>query len=101
MEQVRLGASGLKVSRICLGCMSFGGAGGPTHPWAMDEEAARPFFRRAIEAGITFFDTANAYNHGASEEVTGRALKEYARREEVVIATKVGLAMGEHPPEVS
>ena len=97
MEQVRLGASGLKVSRICLGCMSFGGAGGPTHPWAMDEDAARPFFRRAIEAGITFFDTANAYNHGASEEVTGRALKEYARREEVVIATKVGLAMGEGP----
>jgi 1-deoxyxylulose-5-phosphate synthase len=79
--------------------MSFGGPGGPTHPWAMDEEAARPFFRRAVEAGITFFDTANAYNHGASEEVTGRALKEFARRDEVVIATKVGLSMGEAPTQ--
>ncbi|MGY6708841.1 MAG: aldo/keto reductase [Rhizobiaceae bacterium] len=97
MEYRRIGQSGLKVSKICLGCMSFGGAGGPTHPWAMDEEAARPFFRRAVEAGITFFDTANAYNHGASEEVTGRALKEFARRDEVVIASKVGLSMGEGP----
>jgi len=97
MEYRRIGQSGLKVSKICLGCMSFGGAGGPTHPWAMDEKAARPFFRRAVEAGITFFDTANAYNHGASEEVTGRALKEFARRDEVVIASKVGLSMGEGP----
>jgi 1-deoxyxylulose-5-phosphate synthase len=95
MEYRRIGQSGLKVSQLCLGCMSFGGAGGPTHPWAMDEEAARPFFRRAVEAGITFFDTANAYNHGASEEVTGRALKEFARRDEVVIASKVGLSMGD------
>ena len=97
MEVRRLGESGLKVSKLCLGCMSFGGAGGPTHPWAMDEEAAQPFFRRAIEAGVNFFDTANAYNHGASEEVTGRALKEYASRDEVVIATKVGLQMGSGP----
>lgn len=97
MEYRRIGQSGLKVSQLCLGCMSFGGAGGPTHPWAMDEAAARPFFRRAVEAGINFFDTANAYNHGASEEVTGRALKEFARRDEVVIASKVGLSMGEGP----
>jgi 1-deoxyxylulose-5-phosphate synthase len=97
MDQVRLGTSGLKVSRVCLGCMGFGGTGGPTHPWAIEEEASRVFFKRAVEAGINFFDTANVYNHGASEEATGRALKEYARREEVVIATKVGMAMGEGP----
>lgn len=95
MRQVRLGQSGLKVSRLCLGCMSFGPPGGPTHPWVIDEAAAQPFFRRAVEAGITFFDTANHYNFGASEEITGRALKQYARRDEIVVATKVGLKMGE------
>lgn len=97
MEYVRLGNTGMTVSRLCLGCMSFGTPGGPTHPWVLDEEAAQPFFRKAVEAGITFFDTANHYNYGASEEITGRALMKYARREEVVVATKVGLKMGEHP----
>lgn len=97
MDYVRLGTTGIKVSRLCLGCMSYGTPGGPTHPWAIDEEAAQPFFRKAIEAGINFFDTANMYNHGASEEITGRALKTYAKRDEIVIATKVGLAMDTTP----
>lgn len=97
MQYSPFGKTGLTVSRLCLGCMGFGGKGGPTHPWAIDEEAARPFFRKAVEAGINFFDTANHYNYGASEEVTGRALKEYARRDEIVVATKVGLRMGDHP----
>lgn len=97
MRYVRFGNTGLKVSPLCLGCMSFGVPGGPTHPWAIDEEASRPFFRLAVEKGINFFDTANMYNHGASEEITGRALKEYARRDEIVVATKVGLPMGDHP----
>jgi 1-deoxyxylulose-5-phosphate synthase len=87
MEYAQLGRSGLSVSRICLGCMSYGS---PTwRPWVLDEAAARPFFRRAIEAGINFFDTADMYSVGASEEVTGRALRELARREEIVLATKV------------
>jgi aryl-alcohol dehydrogenase-like predicted oxidoreductase len=87
MEYAQLGRSGLSVSRICLGCMSYGS---PTwRPWVLDEAAARPFFRRAIEAGINFFDTADMYSAGASEEVTGRALRELARREEIVLATKV------------
>ena len=77
--------------------MGFGGRGGPTHPWALDEEASLPFFRRAVEAGINFFDTADHYNHGASERITGRALKLYARRDEIVVATKVGLPMGDGP----
>jgi 1-deoxyxylulose-5-phosphate synthase len=97
MDYVRLGKTGLQVSRLCLGCMSYGTPGGPTHPWVIDEEAAQPFFRKAVEAGINFFDTANLYNHGDSEEITGRALKKYARREEVVLATKVGLKMGDGP----
>jgi aryl-alcohol dehydrogenase-like predicted oxidoreductase len=95
MEYRRLGATGLSVSRICLGCMSYGdpGAAVPGSPlrweWALREDDARPFFRRALELGINFFDTANVYSVGASEEITGRALRELARREEVVIATKV------------
>lgn len=97
MQYVRLGTTGIKVSRLCLGCMSYGTPGGPTHPWALDEEASQPFFRLAVEKGINFFDTANIYNHGASEEITGRALKEYARRDEIVVATKVGLSMGDRP----
>jgi 1-deoxyxylulose-5-phosphate synthase len=96
MQLVRLGSTGLHVSRLCLGCMSFGTPGGPTHPWVLDEEASRPIIRRAVEAGINFFDTANHYNYGASEEVTGRALKDFARRDEIVVATKLGLKMGEH-----
>jgi aryl-alcohol dehydrogenase-like predicted oxidoreductase len=95
MEYARLGNSGLVVSRICLGCMSYGDPdatveGSPMRwEWALREEEAKPFFRRAIELGITFFDTANVYSYGASEEITGRALREYARREDVVVATKV------------
>ncbi len=95
MEYRRLGDTGLTVSRICLGCMSYGdpSASLPGEAmrweWALREEAARPFFQRAIELGINFFDTANVYSFGASEEIAGRALRAFARREEVVIATKV------------
>ena len=95
MQYVRLGRSGLQVSRLALGCMSYGNP--QWRPWVLDEAAAQPFFRRAIEAGITFFDTANMYSLGVSEEVTGRALKAYARREEVVIATKVNFPMAPGP----
>ena len=97
MRYVPLGRTGLEVSALCLGTMGFGGRGGPTHPWALTEEDSLPFFRRAVEAGINFFDTADHYNHGASERIVGRALKRYARREEVVVATKVGLATGDGP----
>jgi len=103
MEYRQLGDTGLTVSRICLGCMSYGdpAAGlpgdAPRWEWALTEDAARPFFKRALELGINFFDTANVYSYGASEEITGRALGEYARREEVVIATKVFGAMRPDP----
>ena len=89
MEYVTLGSTGLQVSRICLGCMSYGEPGRGAHPWSLDEEASRPLFRQAIEAGINFFDTANVYSDGSSEEITGRALAELGRRDELVIATKV------------
>jgi 1-deoxyxylulose-5-phosphate synthase len=89
MQYVKLGRTGLDVSRICLGCMSFGDPGAGTHEWTLDEAASRPILRRAVEAGITFFDTANVYSAGTSEEIVGRALKELANRDEVVIATKV------------
>jgi aryl-alcohol dehydrogenase-like predicted oxidoreductase len=102
MEYRRLGDTGLTVSRICLGCMSYGDPaaalpGGPRWEWALGEDDARPFFRRAVELGITFFDTANVYSLGASEEITGRALRNFARREDVVIATKVWGAMRPGP----
>jgi aryl-alcohol dehydrogenase-like predicted oxidoreductase len=89
MEYVKLGHTGLEVSRICLGCMSYGSPASKTQPWALDERESRPFFVQALEAGINFFDTANVYSLGASEEVVGRALKELAKRDELVIATKV------------
>jgi 1-deoxyxylulose-5-phosphate synthase len=89
MEYVRLGQTGLEVSRIALGCMTYGDPARGNHPWTLDEEASRPLIRRAVEAGITFFDTANVYSDGSSEEIVGRALGEMTRREEVVIATKV------------
>ena len=95
MEYVRLGRSGLTVSRLALGCMSYGDPG--WRPWILDESAAQPFFRRAIEMAITFFDTADMYSLGVSEEVTGRALKAMARREEIVIATKVNFPMSAGP----
>lgn len=88
MEYVNLGRTGLKVSRLCLGCMSYGEPARLPQPWSLDEAASRPFFRQALEAGINFFDTANIYSGGSSEEITGRALNDMARREEVVVATK-------------
>ncbi|MDB5479822.1 MAG: aldo/keto reductase [Caulobacteraceae bacterium] len=95
MDFVRLGHTGLKVSRLCLGCMTYGSS--KWRPWVLDEEASLPFFKRAIEAGINFFDTADVYSQGESERVTGKALKEYAKRHEVVIATKVNGPMGADP----
>ena len=90
MEYVKLGRTGLDVSRICLGCMSYGEASRGGHPWALDEESARPFFRQALEAGINFFDTANVYSAGSSEEFLGRALRDLGvDRDWVVIATKL------------
>src|SRR5580692_3226771 len=89
MDYVRLGKSGLKVSRICLGCMSYGVPERGGHPWSLTEEKSRPFIKRALEVGINFFDTANVYSDGTSEEIVGRALKDYAKREEYVLATKV------------
>ena len=89
MDYVKLGKTGLKVSRICLGCMSYGVSDRGTHTWSLSEEDSRPFFQRALELGINFFDTANVYSDGTSEEITGRALRDFARREEVVLATKV------------
>ena len=89
MDYRRLGTTGLEVSRICLGCMSYGGRTAATTPGRCDEEASRPFIKQALEAGINFFDTANVYSDGTSEEIVGRALKDFARRDEVVIATKV------------
>jgi 1-deoxyxylulose-5-phosphate synthase len=98
MEFVSLGKTGLKVSRICLGCMSYGSS--KWRDWVLDEEQSFPFFRQAIEAGINFFDTADMYSDGASEEVTGRALKKFGlRREETIIATKVYNPMGDTPNE--
>ncbi|HVZ99531.1 MAG TPA: aldo/keto reductase [Caulobacterales bacterium] len=93
MRYVNLGATGLKVSRICLGCMSYGDPKDPARPWVLAEEQSRPFFKQALEAGINFFDTANVYSMGASEEITGRALKDFARRDEIVVATKVRYEM--------
>jgi aryl-alcohol dehydrogenase-like predicted oxidoreductase len=90
MNYTNLGKTGLKVSRICLGCMSYGTV---KRKWFLDEEAGRPFIQRALELGINFFDTANMYSNGASEEVLGRALRDFAKREEVVVATKVYFPM--------
>lgn len=93
MEYTRLGNTGLKVSRICLGCMTYGK---PTErwPWALNEEQSRPFIQKALELGINFFDTADIYSNGASEEVVGKALKDFAKRDEIVLATKVYNPMG-------
>ncbi|WP_428423785.1 aldo/keto reductase [Methylibium sp.] len=89
MEYVSLGRTGLKVSRLCLGCMTYGVPERGTHPWTLDEDRSRPLIRRALELGINFFDTANSYSDGTSEEIVGRALRDFARRDEIVIATKV------------
>ena len=89
MKYVKLGNTGLDVSRICLGCMSYGEPDKGTHEWSLDEQASRPFIQRALDQGINFFDTANVYSLGSSEEIVGRALAEMANRDEIVIATKV------------
>ncbi|MEU2337705.1 aldo/keto reductase [Streptomyces sp. NPDC006654] len=89
MEYVKLGRTGLDVSRICLGCMTYGLPDRGNHEWTLDEEASRPLIRQALEAGINFFDTANVYSDGTSEEIVGRALRDFARRDEIVLATKV------------
>ena len=89
MDYVRLGDTGLQVSRVCLGCMSFGVPERGTHTWTLDEESSRPLIKHALDAGITFFDTANIYSDGTSEEIVGRALARYAKREEIVLATKL------------
>ena len=95
MDYVRLGSTGLKVSRLCLGCMTYGSK--KWRDWVLEEEESRPFIRRALEAGINFFDTADMYSDGVSEEITGRALKDFAKRDRVVIATKVFNPMGDDP----
>lgn len=89
MDFTRLGRTGLTVSRLCLGCMTYGVPERGSHPWTMPEEASRPLIRQAVELGINFFDTANNYSDGTSEEITGRALRDFARRDEIVVATKV------------
>src|SRR4051812_23296834 len=94
MDYVKIGRSGLEVSRLCLGCMGYAEPLG-VRPWALGEEASQPFFRRAFEAGINFFDTSNHYSEGSSEEVLGRAVREFSRRDHVVIETKLFARM--HP----
>ena len=96
MDYIRLGATGLKVSRICLGCMSYGGPH-DRWQWALDEEQSRPFIQKALELGINFFDTADVYSTGMSEQIVGRALRDFAVRDEVVLATKVHGVMGPGP----
>ncbi|MEU0459743.1 aldo/keto reductase [Streptomyces sp. NPDC006129] len=97
MQYVKLGSTGLDVSRICLGCMTYGVPDRGTHEWTLDEEASRPLIRQAVEAGVTFFDTANMYSDGTSEEIVGRALRDFARRDEIVLATKVYYPMRPGP----
>jgi aryl-alcohol dehydrogenase-like predicted oxidoreductase len=89
MEYTRLGNTGLQVSRVCLGCMTYGDPNRGNHTWTLNEEETRPFIRRALDAGINFFDTANVYSDGSSEEIVGAALKDFAKRDDVVLATKV------------
>lgn len=97
MEYTKLGNTGMDVSRICLGCMGFGDAERWVHKWVLDEENSRPIIKHALELGINFFDTANVYSLGRSEEILGRALKDFAQRDEVVIATKLHGKMREGP----
>lgn len=97
MEYVKFGKTGMDVSRICVGCMSFGVPERGIAPWSLDEEAARPIIRQALDAGINFFDTANVYSDGTSEEIVGRALNDFAKRDEIVLATKVYFRMHEGP----
>lgn len=97
MDYVKLGRTGLEVSRLCLGCMTYGVPERGSHPWSLNEADSRPFIRKAVEDGINFFDTANVYSDGTSEEIVGKVLKEHTRRDEVVIATKVFNRMHKGP----
>jgi len=97
MEYTKLGSTGLDVSRLCLGCMSFGEPSRGTHPWSLPEDTARPLVRQALEAGVNFFDTANVYSDGTSEEIVGRLLAEHSNRDEIVLATKVNGPMHRGP----
>src|SRR5437762_11054369 len=97
MDYTRLGKTGLKISRICLGCMTYGTPS--WREWVLDEESSRPFIRRALEHGINFFDTADMYSKGISEQVLGRSLKEHAQRDQIVIATKAFFPAREGPNE--
>src|ERR1044072_7306366 len=97
MDYVSFGQTGLQVSRICLGCMTYGVPDRGTHPWSLPEEQSRPYIRQALEAAINFFDTANVYSDGTSEDILGRPLRDFARREAVVLATKVHGKMREDP----
>lgn len=97
MEYTKLGSTGLDVSRLCLGCMSYGEPDRGKHAWTLSEEDSRPFIKKALDLGINFFDTANVYSDGSSEEIVGRALKDFAKRDEVVIATKVNGRMRPGP----
>ena len=95
MEYTNLGRTGLKVSRVCLGCMTYGVPDRGTHSWTLEEEQSRPLIKQAVETGINFFDTSNSYSDGTSEEIVGRALKDFTRREQIVVATKVFFPMRE------
>ncbi|MDB5235416.1 MAG: Oxidoreductase (aldo/keto reductase) protein, partial [Hymenobacter sp.] len=97
MQYTKLGKTGLEVSRICLGCMSYGVPERGAHPWTLDEASSRPFIKRALELGINFFDTADTYSDGTSEEIVGRALRDFAGRDEYVLATKVFMPMRPGP----
>jgi aryl-alcohol dehydrogenase-like predicted oxidoreductase len=97
MKYKNLGSTGLKVSELCLGCMTFGVPERGDHPWTLPEQQSRPLIRKALDAGINYFDTANSYSDGTSEEIVGRALKDFTRRDEVVIATKVFFPMHKGP----
>ncbi len=97
MLYTKLGKTGVDISRLCLGCMTYGVPNRGSHPWTLDEEASRPFLRKAVEMGINFFDTANSYSDGTSEEIVGRALREYTKRDEIVVATKVFHAWRQAP----
>ena len=97
MEYVKIGNTGLEVSKLCLGCMSFRDPEKWIHSWVLNEEDSRKIIKKSLDLGINFFDTANVYGLGASEEILGRALKDYANREEIVIAPKVSEPMGKAP----
>jgi aryl-alcohol dehydrogenase-like predicted oxidoreductase len=97
MEYTRLGNTGLKVSRLCLGCMTYGAPERGSHAWSLGEEESRPFLKRALDLGFNFFDTANAYSAGTSEEIVGRALREMGKRDELVVATKVFFSWRDRP----